>query len=81
VLTDGFLRVLGSSGSIWAFGDAATIAQPKAVTHADEMFEYADMNEDGRVSVAELQRVLRAASKRCSHLEEHALHLQAKASK
>jgi hypothetical protein len=33
------------------------------------------------VSVAELQRVLRAAGKRYSHLEEHALHLQAKASK
>jgi Ca2+-binding EF-hand superfamily protein len=81
VLTDGFLRVLGSNNSIWAFGDAATIAQPKAVTHADEMFEYADANADGRVSLVELQRVLRAASKRYSHLEEHALHLEAKNSK
>jgi Ca2+-binding EF-hand superfamily protein len=81
VLTDDFLCVLGSNGSIWAFGDAATIAQPQAASHADEMFEYADVNGDGRVSVEELQRVLRAASKRYAHLEEHALHLQAKASK
>lgn len=38
ILTDDFLRVKGSNGSIWALGDAATIDQPKAIEHAEELF-------------------------------------------
>ncbi|KAK9863618.1 hypothetical protein WJX84_002828 [Apatococcus fuscideae] len=34
ILTDEHLRVLGSNGSIYAIGDAATIDQPKARAHA-----------------------------------------------
>ncbi|WIA41047.1 hypothetical protein OEZ86_004683 [Tetradesmus obliquus] len=81
VLTDDFMRVLGSNNSIWAFGDAATIAQPHAASRADELFEYADMNGDGKVDLVELARVLRAASKRYPHLAEHAAHLEAKNSR
>jgi NADH:ubiquinone reductase (non-electrogenic) len=42
------LRVKGSDGSIWAFGDAATIDQPRALQRADELFEKADVNKVGK---------------------------------
>jgi NADH:ubiquinone reductase (non-electrogenic) len=45
LLTDEFLRVKGSDGSIWAFGDAATIDQPRALQRADELFELADIDK------------------------------------
>jgi len=48
LLTDEYLRVKGSDGSIWAFGDAATIDQPRALQRADELFEQADVNKVGR---------------------------------
>jgi NADH:ubiquinone reductase (non-electrogenic) len=37
--------VKGSDGSIWAFGDASTIDQPKALDYADKLFEQADANK------------------------------------
>jgi NADPH-dependent 2,4-dienoyl-CoA reductase/sulfur reductase-like enzyme len=39
ILTDERLCVLGSNGSIYAIGDAATIDQPKALDFADELFQ------------------------------------------
>jgi hypothetical protein len=45
LLTDEYLRVKGSDGSIWAFGDAATIDQPRALQRADELFEQADVDK------------------------------------
>jgi hypothetical protein len=44
-LTDEYLRVKGSDGSIWAFGDASTIDQPRALQRADDLFEQADTNK------------------------------------
>ncbi|GLC74175.1 tubulin alpha 1 [Pleodorina starrii] len=65
VLTDECLRVKGSDGSIWALGDAATIDQPK-------LFDSADSNKDGKLSLQELRQLLNEASREFSHLEEHA---------
>lgn len=47
LLTDEFMRVKGSDGSIWAFGDASTIDQPRALQRADELFELADKDKVG----------------------------------
>ncbi|KAF6266031.1 hypothetical protein COO60DRAFT_1633095 [Scenedesmus sp. NREL 46B-D3] len=77
-LTDDYLRVKGSDGSIWAFGDASTIDQPRALQRADDLFEQADTNKDGLVGLKELQALLTEASKEFSHLEEHARFLEAK---
>jgi hypothetical protein len=44
-LTDDYLRVKGGDGSIWAFGDASTIDQPRALQRADDLFEQADTNK------------------------------------
>lgn len=81
LLTDEYLRVKGSDGSIWAFGDAATIDQPRALQRADELFEQADVDKNGRVSLEELQRLMEAASKEYSHFEEHAKFLERKNSR
>jgi NADH:ubiquinone reductase (non-electrogenic) len=55
LLTDEHLRVLGTDGSIWAIGDAATVATPKALEFANELFEEADREKDGVLTLAELQ--------------------------
>ncbi|KIY96076.1 NADH dehydrogenase, extrinsic [Monoraphidium neglectum] len=78
LLTDEFLRVKGSDGSIWAFGDAATIDQPKAVEYVDRLFEQADKDKSGALSIEELKDILNEASKEFSHLAEHAQVLEAK---
>lgn len=59
LLTDDKLRVLGSNGSMWAIGDASTIAAPKALDYADELFELADTDGNGVLSMAELRVWLR----------------------
>lgn len=38
ILTNEYLEVKGSNGTIFALGDAATIEQPKALTYAEELF-------------------------------------------
>ncbi|KAL3146637.1 tubulin alpha 1 [Trebouxia sp. C0010 RCD-2024] len=78
IITDEFLRVKGSGGSIYAIGDAATIEQPKALDYSDELFESADTNKDDKLTLAELRALMNQASKRYSHLEEHARFLDAK---
>lgn len=55
LLTDEKLRVLGSSGSMWAIGDASTIAAPKALDYADELFDLADTDGNGSLSLVELR--------------------------
>jgi hypothetical protein len=40
---------------MWAIGDASTIATPKALDYADELFELADTDGNGVLSLAELR--------------------------
>ncbi|KAK9836804.1 hypothetical protein WJX74_008426 [Apatococcus lobatus] len=76
ILTDDYLQVLGSNGSIFAIGDAATIDQPKARQHAARLFVDADINKDGTLELSELRLILKKASAEFSHLEEHATFLE-----
>lgn len=55
LLTDDKLRVLGSGDAMWAIGDASTIAAPKALDYADELFELADTDGNGVLSLSELR--------------------------
>ncbi len=52
------MRVKGSDGSIFAFGDSATIDQPKALDYAEELFDQADTDKDGKLTLKGLRDVL-----------------------
>lgn len=79
VVTDEFLRVRGApDNTIFAFGDAATIEQQKALDKADELFERADKAGNGRLTLAELRTILQEASKEFPQLKEHASFLESK---
>lgn len=75
-MTDEYLQVKGSGGTIFAMGDAATVDQPKARQYAASLFDEFDTDRSGTLSLAELQRLLSSASKEFSHLEEHARFLE-----
>jgi hypothetical protein len=72
------MRVEGSDGSIFVFGDAATIHTPLASEHVDELFDAADADGDGLLSVGELQRLLHDCAKEFPHLAKHARFLDGK---
>jgi len=67
LVTDDNLRVLGSGGSIWSIGDAATIALPRALDYADELFTKADVDNSDTLTLAELQARLAAALHSLAH--------------
>jgi hypothetical protein len=46
-------------------------AQPKSLDKATELFDRADTNGDGKLSLKELADVLKSASQEYSHLAEH----------
>ena len=51
--------------------------QDKALDHSAELFESADKDQDDKLTLAELRKLLGQASKQYSHLEEHARFLEA----
>jgi Ca2+-binding EF-hand superfamily protein len=78
VLTDEYMRVEGSDGSIFVFGDAATIHSPMAAEHVDELFVAADADKDGMLTVSELQQLLHNCEAEFPHLAKHARFLDGK---
>ncbi|KAK9914887.1 hypothetical protein WJX75_001929 [Coccomyxa subellipsoidea] len=78
IVTDQYLRVLGSEGSIYAIGDAATIQQEKALSHSEELFDQADVSKDGKLQLSEVRDILRRSSEEYSHFAEHARFLDGK---
>jgi len=45
--------------------------QPKSLDKATELFDHADTNNDGKLTLKELAGVLKSASQEYSHLAEH----------
>ncbi|KAK9839229.1 hypothetical protein WJX81_002839 [Elliptochloris bilobata] len=78
IVTDEYLRVIGSEGTIFSIGDAATIAQGKALAKAKDLFWEADKDGNGVLSLGELRDMLRAHSREYSHFAEHARFLDGK---
>ena len=57
--------------------EAALVAvQEKAVERVSELFERADTNRDGQLSMEELRVLMKTASKEYPHLEEHSRFLE-----
>ncbi|GMH44754.1 hypothetical protein BSKO_12706 [Bryopsis sp. KO-2023] len=73
IITDGHLRVKGSEGSMFALGDAATINQNRALEYVDELFERADKNKNGELSLPELRGIMSEASKEFPQFREYEL--------
>lgn len=78
IVTDPYLRAIGSDGTIIALGDGATVEQAKSLDKASDLFDAADTNKDGKLQVKELTEVLREASAEFPQLAEHASFLDEK---
>lgn len=50
--------------------------QEKAVSRVSELFEKADLNGDGKLTMEELRIMMKDASKEYSHLQEHSRFLE-----
>lgn len=75
LVTDEYLQVKGSGGKLFAMGDAATMDQPRAREYAAQLFEEFDKDRSGTLDFTEMRQLLKAASARFSHLEEHSRFL------
>merc|ERR1712008_230127 len=69
--TDANLRVRGLEGSVFALGDCAKIAMPSMRAAARSLFEKADVNKDGSLSLAEFQMMIQKSRKEFPHLEAY----------
>ena len=52
------------------------LLQEKAVSRVSELFEKADLNNDGKLTMEELRIMMKDASKEYPHLEEHSRFLE-----
>jgi NADH:ubiquinone reductase (non-electrogenic) len=68
LLTDGYLRVIGSDG-IFALGDCSTIQQTKMIAQAEELFESADVNKDGKLCLDEFKALMEEAKYKCPQVQ------------
>ena len=79
LVVDDRLRVKGSGGSIYAFGDAATIEPDFTAAHATQLFKEFDADKNGTLDVGEVSLLLKHASRRHPALREHSrLFVEAK---
>ncbi|KAI8081474.1 pyridine nucleotide-disulfide oxidoreductase-domain-containing protein [Halteromyces radiatus] len=70
--TDEYLRVKGiPDHSIFALGDCASIQNPKLVNRIIELFERADKNHDGMLTMEEFAHVVKYISRRYPLTKQH----------
>ena len=53
LITDEYLRVKNSNGTIYAIGDCSVVEQEKLIESVDELFQKADRNADGTLTMEE----------------------------
>lgn len=73
--TDKFLQVLGTQGSILALGDASTVSQDTALSHAEQLFAQGDTNGDGVLNCQEVIALMLKARKQFPMLAEFAARM------
>ena len=77
-VTNGYLEVDGSDGSIFALGDAATLRQDRALDAAAALFDRADIDNNGALDLDELRSLLATASDEFPQFKEHAKFLDSR---
>lgn len=76
LVTDEWLHVRGSAGTIFALGDASNVQNDRASLHAMELFKKADVDGSGQVDLAELRALLRSSSEEFPQFEAYAQYLE-----
>ncbi|XP_046852844.1 external alternative NAD(P)H-ubiquinone oxidoreductase B1, mitochondrial-like [Xenia sp. Carnegie-2017] len=64
LVTDKFLRVKGSNGTIYAIGDCAVVEQEKITESIDEWFKKADKDFDGSLDIDEFTAIMEQAKEK-----------------
>ncbi|CAE7431774.1 NDB1 [Symbiodinium sp. CCMP2592] len=77
IITDDWLQVRGSGGSIYALGDAASVRHERTSPYADSLFQAADLDNSGDLTLTELRDLFQGASDEFPQLEEYAQYLSA----
>eukprot|EP00931_Biecheleriopsis_adriatica_P075991 TRINITY_DN49754_c0_g1_i1.p1 TRINITY_DN49754_c0_g1~~TRINITY_DN49754_c0_g1_i1.p1 ORF type:complete len:729 (+),score=164.41 TRINITY_DN49754_c0_g1_i1:49-2187(+) len=75
IITDEWLQVRGSGGSIFALGDAATVRNDRTLPFAEQLFKAADVDNSGDLTYQEMLDVFTGASDEFPQLEEYAMYL------
>ena len=60
---------------LWLYSPAPRHVQDRALLHASELWSGADKDGNGKLSLVELRQLLRDASRKYSHMEEHSRFL------
>ena len=55
--TDDYLRVKGTHGTMYALGDCSVVEQEKLTESIDELFNMADKDKDGTLSLEEFSGI------------------------
>jgi len=76
VVTDEWLHVRGSNGSIFALGDASTVMQDKTLPFAEKLFQLGDVDGSGELDKSELRDLFAQAYAEFPQLEEYARYLE-----
>ena len=64
LITDEYLRVKNSNGTIYAIGDCSVVEQEKLVESVDEWFQKADKNADGTLTMEEFTDIMEEAKRK-----------------
>mmetsp|Transcript_32574 Transcript_32574/g.75342 ORF Transcript_32574/g.75342 Transcript_32574/m.75342 type:complete len:721 (-) Transcript_32574:14-2176(-) len=77
IITDDWLQVRGSGGSIYALGDAASVRHERTLPYAEQLFRAADLDNSNDLTLRELRDLFQGASDEFPQLEEYAQYLSA----
>ncbi|CAK9023004.1 unnamed protein product [Durusdinium trenchii] len=77
IITDDWLQVRGSGGSIYALGDAASVRHERTSPYSEQLFTAADLDNSGDLTLTELRDLFQGASDEFPQLEEYAQYLSA----
>lgn len=75
IVTDEWMHVRGSSGSIFALGDACLVRHDRTVPFAKQLFQMGDTNGDGELDMSELRDLFKTAASQFPQLEAYSTYL------